>query len=120
MTLDQLTLEDAARRHNVAVAGLRVGRHLSIAERYAEWRATPDGETVFREVRERALRLRAAGWRHYSHKALIESVRYDRHVQVGPDSGFKVNDHYAAHLGREVMASDTRLSGFFEVRGLRA
>jgi hypothetical protein len=95
----------------------------SIDERYAAWRRTTDGQTVFREVLTRAIRLRARGWTHYSVKALIEAIRYDRDVALGPSadgSGFKINDHYSSRLAREVIASDGSLRGFFETRELRS
>ena len=120
---DQLTLDEfgsARGSVNVSLPGLRPARYLSIQERYREWRATADGETVFREVVSRALRLRERGWTHYSHKAIIETIRYDRAIRVGPDSGFKVNDHYSSRIAREAMAAYPALGGFFEVRELRA
>jgi len=115
---DQLSLDSI--EANVDQPGLRVGRYLSIQERYREWRGTDDGDTVFREVVDRATRLQARGWRHYSHKAIIETIRYDRAIHVGPDGGFKVNDHYSSRIAREVMAKYPHLAGFFEVRELRA
>lgn len=120
MTDHQLTLETEAARHNVHLPGLRLARHLTIQERYEAWRATDDGALVYAEVRRRALALVARGWAHYSHKALIEAVRYARDFRVGPLGGFKVNDHMASRLARELMADEPRLACFFETRELRA
>lgn len=118
----QLSLDEAALHstRNITQPGLRVGRYLTIQERYEEWRVTTDGRLVFYELRRRALTLHDRGWRHYSHKAIIETIRYDRNIKVGPDNGFKINDHYTSRLAREVMDSTPALRGFFEVRELRS
>ena len=116
--MDQLTLDQAAAR-NVSLPGLRVGRHLTIAQRYREWRATEDGRLVFTELVKRALRLRAAGWRHYGAKAIVESIRFDRSIELGRSAGWKCNDHHTAHLAREAMDAVPDLRGFFETRSLR-
>lgn len=92
----------------------------SIQERFDAWLATPDGQLVYRECRERALRLRARGWRHFAIGALWESVRYDRSVQVGPDDGWRLNDHYRSRMARLLMDTEPDLAGFFETRELRA
>lgn len=84
--------------------------------RYADWRATGDGEAVVGYVRERALRLRERGWRHFGIAALVEAARYDRALDIGPDKdGVRVNNSYRAFIARELM-EDERLAGFFEVR----
>lgn len=120
MTAHQMSLEAEAARHNVHLPGLRVGANLTIEERYSEWRATDDGALVYSELRRRALDLVRRGWTHYSHKALIEAIRYSRDIKVGPSGGFRIQDHYTSRLARELMASEPRLAGFFETRALRA
>ena len=113
------TNQDAA-RSNTVLPGLRIGRLLTIQQRYDEWRETEDGRLVFRELCDRAWTLREAGWKHYSHKAIIETIRYDRAIKVGPSGGFKINDHYSSRLVREAIAVWPELDGFFETRELRA
>lgn len=120
-----VSLDEALEGHlhstrNITQPGLRVGRYLTIQERYDEWRITFDGQVVFKELVVRALKLKHAGWRHYSHKAIIETIRYDQAIKVGPDGGFKVNDHYASRMAREAMAMYPDLAGFFEIRELKA
>lgn len=100
--------------------GLRHGRYLTIQERFDEWLASPDGQLVYDEVVVRATRLRDRGWAHFSVHAIWESIRYDHSVRVGPEDGFKLNDHYTSRMARRVMADWPALDGFFEVRGLRA
>ena len=100
--------------------GLRAGRFLTIQERFEEWLDTPDGRHVYAEVIRRAETLRLRGWRHFAIGALWEAIRYDRSVQVGPENGFKLNDHYRSRMARRVMDDDPSLRGFFETRGLRA
>ena len=133
---DQLTLDNArrairrfvregeterrSRANDVVQQGLRHGRFLTIDQRFAEWIKTRDGQVVYLELVDRAQRLWRAGWRHYSHKAIIETIRYDQNVSVGPDAGFKINDHYSSRLARKVMADCPNLDGFFEIRELRS
>jgi len=121
---DQLTLDvrlnERAAATNTVLPGLRVGRLLTIGERYAEWRGTSDGRLVFDEMRRRARGLRERGWTHYSHKAIIETIRYDRAIAVGPTGGYKINDHFASRLARELMGDYPDLAGFFETRELRS
>jgi hypothetical protein len=114
MSERQLSME------SILQPGLRPGRYLSIQERFEEWIATSDGWTVYCELIYRARILQSRGWRHYSHKAIIESIRYDRDVQVGPEDGFKINDHYTSRLVRRAIAEYPELDGFFELRELRA
>lgn len=86
---------------------------------YSIWRASDDGRVVFAEFTRRALRLRAAGYKHFGSQAIAESIRYDAAVRLKGD-GFRVNNSHIARLAREVMASDARLTGFFETRRSRA
>lgn len=116
----QTTLETWARESATVLPGLRVGRHLSIQERYDEWRATPDGEAVYEAFVARALSLYHRGWKHYGHKAIVESIRYDRALAVGPAGGFKVNDHFTSRMVREAVQAYPELDGFFETRSLKA
>jgi hypothetical protein len=95
-------------------------RRASIQQRFDEWMLTRDGYLVYSELVLRALALRKRGWRHYSHKAIIETIRYDRNIQVGPEDGFKINDHYASRLVRRAIAEYSDLDGFFETRELRS
>lgn len=92
----------------------------SLQQRYEEWRASTDGQAVYASVRERALRLRDRGWTHFGIGALWESVRYDRAIAVGPEDGYKLNDHYRSRMARELMEREPDLADFFELRELRA
>jgi hypothetical protein len=93
----------------------------TLQERFEDWLATPDGRAVYANVRDRALRLRARGWRHFGIAALWEAARYDRALEVGPDeAGFKVNNDYRSRMARLLMDDVPGLADFFEVRELRA
>jgi hypothetical protein len=92
-----------------------------IQTKYDEWRASPDGEAVYANVRERAMRLRERGWKHFGIKALWEAARYDHALRVGPDAaGVKVNNNYTSRIARELMDNEPGLAGFFEVRILKS
>lgn len=116
MAADQPSLWEA----NVHLPGLRPGEHLTIQQRYDAWRRTRDGRQIFAEVVQRALRLKASGFKHYAIGGLWEDIRFDYAIQVGPEGGFKLNDHFRSRMAREVMAEVPELRGFFELRGLRA
>lgn len=120
MTAEPLTLDGWAAQNLTVLPGLRLGRHLSLTERYAEWIATPDGQFVHDWVAQRALRMFTNGWRHYSLKALWEAARFARDVQVGPNAGWKLNNNFTSHLARQLMGEHPELDGFFETRRLRA
>lgn len=116
-----MTLDDWAARQNVHRPGLRPdGRTLTIQERFEEFLGTPDGRLVHDELVRRAAILRDRGWKHYSAKAIIETIRYDANMHVGPDGGFKVNDVYTSRLVRRVIDENPALASFFELRELRA
>ena len=83
---------------------------------FYEWRATTDGEKVYQEVVRRARVIRERGFRHFGIRCIWEVIRYDYAVQLGPDHGFRLNDHYHAFIAREVMRNNTDLEGFFELR----
>lgn len=101
--------------------GLRLGRYLTLQERYKEWRATSDGETVVAAVTEAALRLHRRGFKHYGIAALFEAARYTYALRVGPDAeGFKLNNNWRSRLARDLMVEHPELDGFFELRELRA
>lgn len=90
-------------------------------DQYGAWRRTEDGQEVYTNVRDRALRLRARGWQHFGIKALWEAARYDRALAVGPDAaGFKMNNNLHSRMARELMASVPELADFFELRRLRS
>lgn len=92
----------------------------SIQDRFEEWLGTPDGRLVYQECRQRAHALRGRGWRHFAIGAIWESVRYDRAIRVGPEDGYKLNDHYRSRMARLLMDTEPELAGFFETRELRA
>lgn len=89
----------------------------TIDESYKVWRATPAGQTVYRESVRRAHQLRMRGLHHYGIGAIVESIRFDNSVRIGADpEGYKVNNNYRALLAREIMATQPELDGFFELR----
>lgn len=116
----QLTLDQLAAARNIDRPGLRIGRHLSLSERYQEWRATADGQAVYAHIRREALWLRERGRSHYAIATLWEVARHHFTAQLATDAGFRLNNDYRSLLAREVMASHPELAGFFETRELRA
>lgn len=90
----------------------------TLDDQFDEWIRSQDGQEIEFAVVARALALRAAGWARYGIKAILESIRFDRAVQRGPDAPFKVNNNYASRLARRVMRARPELDGWFETREL--
>ena len=89
------------------------------AQEFARWIATGDGLTVYSEARERALRLKAAGYARYSVDALLHSIRFDRAIKLGPSADYRINDHVSSRLARLLMERVPELADFFVTRRLR-
>lgn len=99
----------------------RLAEYLTLQERYAAWRLSPNGVAVIAAVRDAALRLRRRGFKHYGIAALFEAARYTYALRVGPDAeGFKLNNNWRSRLARDLMREEPELADFFELRELRA
>ncbi len=89
--------------------------------RFEEWLSSEDGREVEFQIVRRAKLLQARGWRRYGMKALWESIRYDRAVDIGPDAdGWKLNNDFTSRMARHVMRRHPELAGFFETREIRS
>jgi hypothetical protein len=95
------------------------GDRRTIEERFAEFdRAHPE---VYRLFVERARAIRAAGWRRYSTKTLMETARYHADLQCRDRRGFKLNNDFTALYARKLMEEfPEEFAGFFETRERRA
>lgn len=77
------------------------------------------------EVYEALVRL-AREWKSAGHaklgiKTLIERLRWEWHISSNKDSdGYKLNNNYAPHYARKIMAENPDLDGLFETRMLLA
>lgn len=95
--------------------------HPSLDEQYQRWKRTENGRAVLNAARERALRLRHRGFRHWGIKCILEAIRYDFALELGTDDdGFKVNNNWASRVARDLMQMHQELVGFFDTRELRA
>ncbi len=88
----------------------------ALADRYREWRETPHGQEVFSRCLAECLSLKTAGFDHSSIDRITCVVRHDIALANGPDGDVKVNNSYRPFLARELMAHDSRLENFFEIR----
>jgi len=69
------------------------------------------------------LQIRRTGITHYSTRAIIHHVRFETDLREGPDSTFKVNDHWTPYLAR-ILGGELRElmvleQPFFELRELK-
>jgi hypothetical protein len=88
------------------------GDRRSLAVRYAEWRASADGQDVVHQVERIALDQLTAGEGRISINRIWELVRSARHVQL--------NNDYRAGCARELIACHPELRGKIETRKLKA
>lgn len=94
-------------------------RRRSISERF--WEYHDANPAVYDLLVRFAREARAAGRQHIGIQMLIERARWHAVVEtVDPGSEFKINNNYASHYARLIMAECPDLDGFFEVRELRA
>jgi len=95
----------------------------TLDERFEQWFASPARQQIAAEAASRALALRHAGFQRYGIKAICEAIRFDRHLQWGPetDAGdpYRLSNNYPSRLARHLMATVPDLAGFFETRELR-
>ena len=94
----------------------RKGR--TIDERYAEWRRTPHGQSVYKTFRHYAY-VALDRCTKYSHKALVERVRWHHVIEERSPDGFKINDHYTSRMARELVEENGRFADLFDLRTLR-
>ena len=84
------------------------------------WEFHDNHPEVYREIVRRARQLKQKGFTHYGIKGIIEVVRW-HFATTGPDAaGFKINNNFSSRYARLVEAHEPDLTGFFELRELRA
>ena len=95
-----------------------LGNNLDI--RVARWVATPAGKTILRLFIAEAFEMRLQNCKHSSGKAIIERMRWQRHIADDLErKGFKLNNTWTSRLVRKAIADEPRLEGFFETRELQ-
>lgn len=85
--------------------------------RFAVYHA--ENPAVYAALRRFALEAKRAGRHRLGINALVERVRWYTAVEAVGDS-FKINNSFAPHYARLLMATEPELAGFFETRKSRA
>jgi hypothetical protein len=95
----------------------RVLHQDSIQDAFTDWLTEnkPVVDAVIRYARE----ARAAGYKHYGIKAVVERVRWHFHVERKEQADFKINNNYTSRLARLLMSLEPELKGMFELRKLK-
>jgi hypothetical protein len=76
---------------------------------------------VYRQLVRLSYEWKAAGRSKLGIKTLIERLRWEWHVAGLQDSdGYKINNNFAPHYARKIMANNPQLEGLFETRQLTA
>lgn len=100
----QLSLDLAARRESDAQAHFH--EWASVNKHIVEW------------IEHEALRLKRAGFQHYSVKTLWEVARHHTALNEGPGSKWKLNNSWTSRVARLLIERRPELDGFFELRRL--
>ncbi len=85
----------------------------NIEDAFREFHA--ENPHVYRLLRDGALELRLAGWKHFGIAALYEGLRYQRALETTTDD-FKLNNDFRALYARLLMEQEPELHGLFETR----
>jgi len=90
-------------------------RRGSARDRFQDYdRRHPEVWELFVEFSREA---RRAGLSRYSARAIVHRIRWECSIHRQQADAFRINDHYAGHYARKLIASDpARWSGFFELR----
>jgi len=104
-----------------------------IAQRFAVWKATPGGRQILRfaysETAQFAARYERTGQRvsadYIMHRLRDRIVRIQtwlgkRNITLPREGGYRINDHFTAHIARHIMAHRPEWDGLFEKRRLGA
>lgn len=90
----------------------------TIAERFAVYHeANPH---VYKMLVALARRDLNGGMRHGGMQMYIEQVRFKMRRRTETTEPFKISNDFAAHYARLIMAQESDLVGFFEVRDLKS
>lgn len=83
--------------------------------RFMHWIGTESGQKTAQAVYAAAMKLKAAGWKHYGAKCIVEMLRYQHDVDCGRDSvaGYKIPNAHTAFLSRWLEKYMPELAGFF-------
>lgn len=85
------------------------GRKPTLADRYHVWRASAEGELVFREIERRCLEEARLQPRRIAIARHVEQVRLERKLQVNQD--------FRAGMARELVRTHPSLKDLIELRG---
>jgi hypothetical protein len=80
------------------------------------WLHTPAGGEIANAFIRYAHQIRKSGWTNYSAQGVIEAIRWNQHLEHGPDAtGFKIAHTWRRRLAIWAMLRDKDLEGFFRV-----
>ena len=82
----------------------------SLADRYAAWRASKEGELVFRDIEARCLAEARLSPERIAVARHVEEARVERKVHV--------NQNHRAFIARELVRTHPQLKPLIEIRGV--
>jgi hypothetical protein len=90
---------------------------MTLRQRYAAWRKTPESEEVFAQMHRMARQTAGRGVR-FGVKAFAEIMRWECMLRGERTEKVKVNNSYVSLIARELGRLDPSLTPFFETRKL--
>jgi hypothetical protein len=122
MDLFDYAARDAVEAY-MAQPGVRPAE-LSLRQKYEAWAASDYGKKVIATVIDRAMTIKALGWKQYSIATLWETIRWEYDTKFGPrpadDDKFQMNNNWKPFVARQIMEEHPEFDGFFETRQQRA
>jgi len=88
---------------------------------FLAWVHTDTGREIAGKFIKVAAAIHNRGFKHYSHWAIGNKLRWHFDMKAGPDaSGYKINNNVLAYLARFAEIREPKLKGFFRLRKLGA
>jgi len=78
-----------------------------------------DNPQVYRRLVELAREAMRSGRQRIGMRLLFERVRWDMLMQTDSTDGFKINNNFAPHYARAIIARHQEFDGFFMLRACR-
>ena len=74
---------------------------------------------IYTKLVELARQVKSRGYRQYGIASLFERLRWHFTIETKTDEPFKLNNDYRSRYARFIMATESDLADFFDLRELR-
>jgi len=89
-------------------------------DKFIEYMKTEDGKMVYQAALAEVHNLLAAGFRTFGVNAIIEKIRWDKAIELGPKGKFKINNNIAPYLARALLVYNQEIpETFFKLKKIK-